>query len=254
MIAGQVVDTPTAAEFFQQVLEASTREELSGIGEDLQKKSAAMRALAGDDPSRMGDAALRELLGWVFCARRKVDRIFAVVEPAPLAAAIAELMHGQGGIAIRYDRFAELLDPLPAIAADLPGELLHFLDPGRYWLWTRWIWDPDAGTGALALVTMDDTDLDTAEAGGGRGQTYLALGRPMAFVEETGKAAGFTDLGPGLFGTDVFLAAVYGVYMQTVLGMRMTKEFTNILPALPELTRRLLGVHDVANRKASTCP
>lgn len=243
MISGQIVDTSTAAEFFQQVLELSSREELSGIGEDLQKKSAAMRALAGDDPSRMDDAALRELLGWVFCARRKVDRIFAVVEPPELATGIADLLHGPGGVAARYDRFAGLLEPLPVVAADLPGELLHFLDPGRYWLWTRWIWDSDAGTGALALVTMDDTDLDTAEAGGGRGETYIALGRPMAFVEETGKAAGFTDLGPGLFGTDVFLAAVYGVYLQTVLTMRMTKEFTSILPPLPELTRRLLGVH-----------
>ena len=34
MIAGQVVDTATAAEFFQQVLAVSTRDELSGIGED----------------------------------------------------------------------------------------------------------------------------------------------------------------------------------------------------------------------------
>ena len=126
-------------------------------------------------------------------------------------------MHGQGGIAMRYDRFAELLDPLPAIAADLPGELLHFLDPGRYWLWTRWMWDPDAGTGALALVTMDDTDLDPAEAGADAARRTSPSAGPMAFVEETGKAAGFTDLGPGLFGTDVFLAAVYGVYMQTVL-------------------------------------
>ena len=29
----------------------------------------------------------------------------------------------------------------------------------------------------------------------------------------------------------------------------MTKEFTNILPALPELTRRLLGVHHAPHRK-----
>ncbi len=57
-------------------------------------------------------------------------------------------------------------------------------------------------------------------------------------------------LGPGLLGTDVFLAAVYGVYMQTVLRMRMTKEFTNILPPLPDLIRRLLGVHHAHNRKA----
>jgi hypothetical protein len=249
MVDGQVVDTSTATEFFQQVLEASTREELSRIGEDVRHKSAAMCAIAGDDPSKMDDVGLRELLGWVFSARRRVDRIFAVVEPAELAAGIAELMHGQGGIVARYERFAGLLDPLPGVADDLPGELLHFLDPGRYWLWTRWMWDPSAETGALALVTMEETDLGGGDGAAGRGETYLAVGRAVAFVEETGKAVGFTDIGPGLFGTDVFLAAVYGVYMQTVLSMRMTKEFTNILPALPELTRRLLGVHHAPHRK-----
>jgi hypothetical protein len=251
MLEGQVVDTPAAAEFYQQVLAITTREELAGIGDDVANKSAVMRSLAGDDPSTMSDDAVRELLGWVFCARRKVNRILAVVDAPVLAAEIAELLHGHGGIAARYDRFAELLEPLPAIAADLPGELLHFLDPGRYWLWTRWMWDPDAGTGSLSLVTMDDAGLD---AGASRGETYLSLGRAIAFVEETGKAAGFTDLGPGLFGTDVYLASVYGVYMRTVLRMRMTKEFTNILPPLPELTRRLLGVHHAKNRKAATCP
>lgn len=241
MVHGQVVDTPSAAEFFQRVLEVSTREELSRIGGDLAHKSAAMCALATDDPSAMNDAALRELLGWVFCARRRVEKIFTVVNPAELAAGIADLLHGPGGIVTRYERFAALLEPLPGVAEDLPGELLHFLDPTRYWLWTRWMWDPSAETGALALVTMDETDLGGWEIG--RGETYLAVGRAVAFVEETGKAAGFTDLGSGLFGTDVFLASVYGIYMQTVLAMRMTKEFTTMLPAQTELTRRLLGVH-----------
>lgn len=246
VIDGPVVDTPSAAEFFQQVLEVATRDELSRIGEDLAQKSAAMCALAGDDPARMDDAALRELLGWVFCARRRVEKIFAIVNPGELAAAIADLLHGPDGIVERYERFASLLEPLPEVADDLPGELLHFLDPTRYWLWTRWMWDPGAETGALALVTTDETDLSRR----GRGETYLAVGRAVAFVEETGKAAGFTDLGAGLYGTDVFLAGVYGIYLQTVLAMRMTKEFTTMLPALPELTRRLLGVHYAPHRKA----
>ncbi len=125
MLEGQVVDTPVAAEFYQQVLEITTREELAGIGDDLQYKSTSMRALVGDDPASMDGAAVRELLGWVFCARRKVNRILAVVEPEVLAAEIAELLHGQPAMAARYDRFADLLEPLPAIAADLPGELLH---------------------------------------------------------------------------------------------------------------------------------
>jgi hypothetical protein len=65
----------------------------------------------------------------------------------------------------------------------------------------------------------------------------------MAFVDATGKAAGFTSAGPGLFGTDVLLAAVYGVYMYTVLQMRLTREFNRVVPTLPDLVRRLLGVY-----------
>ena len=46
-----------------------------------------------------------------------------------------------------------------------------------------------------------------------------------------------------MFGTDVFLASVYGVYMYTTLRLRMTQEFSKIMPELDELLRRLLGVH-----------
>jgi hypothetical protein len=123
---------------------------------------------------------------------------------------------------------------------DLPSELLHFTEPDRYWLWTRWIWDPATRTGALGLVTTDDWDLS---AGASMGAMYLTIGRVTAFVDETGKAAGFTAVGPGLFGVDVLLAAVYGVYMHTVLQMRLTREFNRVIPPLADLVRRLLGVY-----------
>jgi hypothetical protein len=85
---------------------------------------------------------------------------------------------------------------------------------------------------------MEEFDL----TGDTRGETYLRVGQAVAFVQETGRAAGFTDYGPGPFGIDVFLACVYGVYMYTVLRMRMTQEFNKIVPELPDLVRRLLGV------------
>ena len=69
------------------------------------------------------------------------------------------------------------------------------------------------------------------------------VGQAIAFVNETGTAAGFTAAGPGLFGADVLLAAVYGVYMYTVLQMRLTREFNQVVPTLPHLVRRLLGVY-----------
>ena len=53
----------------------------------------------------------------------------------------------------------------------------------------------------------------------------------------------FRTEGHGVFGTDVFLASVYAVYMYTTLRMRMTQEFNKIIPELAELVQRLLGVN-----------
>ena len=46
-----------------------------------------------------------------------------------------------------------------------------------------------------------------------------------------------------LFGTDVFLSCVYVIYAYTVLKMRMTSEFIQIMHLLTEFSSRLLGVH-----------
>ena len=244
---GPVVDTLSAQEFRREILDRITAQELQSIASGLERKSLAMREvlLAGTPLDR---AALKQVLGLIFAARRKADRILDTVGPERLGSAIAGLLDHSADLAARFDRFdaalAGLTDP-PAPVFDLPSELLHFTYPGQYWLWTRWLWDPRARTGALALVTTDDAafSLPGLAEGTSRGEAYLTVGRATAFVTETGKAAGFTDAAPGLFGTDMFLAAVYGVYMYTVLRMRMTREFNELVPKLPDLIRRLLGVY-----------
>lgn len=238
-MAGPVVDTQSAQEFRREILDRITAAELQDIAAALERKSRAMRDLLppGTRPDR---AALRQVLRLVFATRRRADQILEVVGADRLGAAITDLLGHDGDLTARFDRFGAVLSGLPAPAFDLPGELLHFTYPGQYWLWTRWIWDPGTRTGALGLVTTEDVDLG---AGATRGEVYLTVGRATAFVDETGKAAGFTDAAPGLFGTDMFLAAVYGVYLYTVLRMRMTREFNQLVPQLPDLIRRLLGIY-----------
>jgi hypothetical protein len=240
MVAGQVVDTPSAQEFQREILGRITAEELQVIAADLDRKSRAMRGLLLPGAERLDRATLRQVLRLIFATRRHADRILDEVGPDRLGAAIADLLGGGEDPAGRFDRFDEVLASHPGPGFDLPSELLHFTYPDGYWLWTRWLWDPRTETGALGLVTTDDVDLTE---GSSRGAIYLTVGQAMAFVDETGKAAGFTAAGPGLFGTDVFLAAVYGIYMYTVLRMRMTKEFNRLVPPLPDLIRRLLGVY-----------
>lgn len=239
-MAGPVVDTLSAQEFRSEILDRISAEELAAIAAGLERKSAAMRELLLPGAS-LDRAALRQLLRMVFAARRKADQILDTIGSERLGAAIASLLDDDGDLAGRFDRFDAVLAGLaaPGPGFDLPGEILHFTYPGQYWLWTRWMWDPRTKTGALGLVTTDDFDLTI---GASRGEVYLTIGRATAFVNETGKAAGFTNAAPGLFGADVFLAAVYGVYMYTVLRMRMTREFNQLVPQLPDLIRRLLGI------------
>jgi hypothetical protein len=240
-MGGQVVDTQSAEEFMRETLEKVSRDELMTVSALLDTKAAGFDALLGapGQARALDRADLRRVLRSIFATRRKADAILDDVGPARLGAAIDDLLHGPGVVTDRFVAFDDVLAAHPEQGFDLPSELLHFTAPDRWWLWTRWMWDPRAGTGALPLVTTEDVDLD----GPDRGESYLRVGQAMTFVNETGKAVGFTDLGSGLFGADVFLACVYSVYMYTVLRLRMTQEFNRIVPELPDLVRRLLGVY-----------
>lgn len=236
---GPVVDTPSAQEFMGEILQQVPLPELGAIAGDLERKSMVFRETLAE-PRELDPAALERVLRQMFEARRKIGVIFDTVGPEQLSAAVMDLLHADDDLVRRFDRFDAVMAGCSELGFDLPGELLHFTFPDQYWLWTRWVWNPQTETGALPLVVTEDVDLT---GGTSRGETYLTVGRATAFVDETGKAAGFTAAGPGLFGTDVFMASVYGVYMYTVLRMRMTQEFNRIVPPLPNLVRRLLGVY-----------
>jgi hypothetical protein len=240
-MGGQVVDTESASEFMRETLETVSRDELVTVSVLLDAKASGFAALLGSpgQARTLDRDDLRRVLRSVFATRRRADAILDDVGPNRLGAAIDDLLHGPDLVTERFMAFDRVLRAHPEASFDLPSELLHFTAPDRWWLWTRWLWDPRAGTGALPLVTTEDFDLDA----GNRGDSYLRIGEAMAFVNETGKAVGFTDLGSGLFGADVFLACVYSVYMYTVLRLRMTQEFNRIVPELPDLVRRLLGVY-----------
>ena len=237
---GQVIDTQTAEEFMGEVLARVSDADLVAIADACGAKSEAFTALLADGRAAALDRdQLRRVLRSIFATRRRADAILDSVGAECLAREIHELVDGSAPLPSRVERFDSALGAFHDFAFDLPGELLHFTYPDRYWLWSRWMWDPRTETGSLRLVTMDDFDL----TGHGRGDTYLRVGEAVTFVHETGRAVGFTAHGSPRFAIDVFLASVYAIYLYTVLRMRMTQEFNKVVPDLPDLVRRLLGVY-----------
>lgn len=235
-----VIDTEAAREFMRETLAKTSEAELTAIVAELGIKHERFRArLVGPARRRLDEAELRPLLRSIFATRRRVGDVLATAG-GRLGEWIDDLLTDGPPVDARLEAFTSRLALLPTtLRCDLGSELLHFADPERYWLWTRWMWDPGTRTGALPLVTMREYELDGGDIGG----TYLRVGRAIAFVHATGRAAGLAPIGDGPFGVDVYLASVYGVYVYTTVRLRMTQEFTRILPPLPELARRFLGVH-----------
>lgn len=239
-MSGQVVDTPVARDFVKEVLERVSPHDLNAISAAAEAKATALREFLAPGASNLGRSDLRRLLRSSFCTRKRADKILDSVGHEDLGAAIDALVLGSGSLQERLTPITLALDQFPEAAADFPFELLRFTDPNRWWPWSRWMWDPRNETGALRLLVTDEVDLFGAD----REATYMRVGEAVAFVEGTARAAGLEAVAEGPFGIDVFLAAVYGVYMYTVLRLRMSQEFNRIVPELPELVRRLLGVHD----------
>jgi hypothetical protein len=240
MTRSQVVDTDSAREFMRETLAKITLPELDAIAGELQVKHERFRALLGGGARALTETDLRRLLRSIFSTRRRAADLCERVGRDRLAGWIDELLRENEPVDARLQTFHDRFDGIPpSVRHDLGSELLHYTDPGTYWLWTRWVWDPATRTGALPLVTMEECDLGAPTVG----ETYLRVGQAMAFVHETGRAAGFTRIGEGSFGVDVYLACVYCVYVYTTVRMRMTQEFNRVIPALPELARRFLGVY-----------
>lgn len=236
--ASAEVDVPTAKELIEQIHQHLSVEELQALVGELAVKSRTLRALLCD--AELGVGALRSALEWTFVSRRRASAVLGTRADEELHAWVGELLFGDAPRGHRLERFCEGVGALPpAAAAELASELLHFTDPDRNGLWTRWIWSSESRTGALALLIGEQFELD----GEGLGDTYERVCEAIAVLDQSPEASSLRLPGSGRLGTDVLLACTYGVYMRTVLGLKMTNEFNALVPPMAQLVRRLLGTH-----------
>ena len=150
----RVVDSEAAMEFMKEATKVATGSELEDIGERLEAKSRLFREMLAEDRlAHLDEAGLQQLLGSIFTLRRKARRLLRATDLETLRGELRTLLYGGGLLSARFDRFVERVRGLePAMIVSLASEALHYSDPGRYWLWTHWIWNPKTGTGSSPQV------------------------------------------------------------------------------------------------------
>jgi hypothetical protein len=220
-------------------------EEQGGIEryvEALQAKAALFRAtLDGNEPPAAG--ALKCVIALMATVRRRIGSWLAPGGLETLQQAIARLLEGREDTGTTDARLAAFAAAFPGDRAhrwvrDLAAEILLHVDPERYPLMCRWVWDARTQTGALremwhaedATVTIDVPD---------RYETFLVLREELA--QYLARNGFFRDV---VHYVDLLTAQVYAGYISEQGDSYLRTDFA--APQDPLLhTRRLLGLDGI---------
>lgn len=209
------------------------------------KAEAFAEALGGGRAREVGLAEFRVLCSHMSTVRRRVGRH---VEPE----GFGFLREGVADLLDRLEDTTTTDARLDAFCARFPGdrghrwvrdlaaELLHHVDPERYPLMTRWVWDAKSNTGVIREIWhAEDIDHIRLEVPSTY-DTYLALRAELAqFLAGNGV---YRDV---LFYVDLLAASVYAGYIHEQGGSYLRADFANGPEPMMHV-RRLLGLDGVA--------
>ena len=164
---------------------------------------------------------------------------------------ITELLITELPAPVRVAVFVEKLNALDTrLAMELATGLLHYTSPKDNWLWTRWLWDPTTATGILPLLAGSTHNLLAENFADGYARVGLVTAMSMKFAEGTDLFTPelINNAKRAQFANSAFLACAYSVYLYGSTSWRLSREFNNLLPSLPNMARKLLGLKKLGIR------
>ena len=213
----------------------------------LKLKSAVFRealAVERSDSRRLDVESFRPLCAFMPTVRRRIVPWLEEPSYTTLRRALEELLEPTNDTSGTDDRIARFCAVFPQDdrhrwTRDLAAELLHNLEPERYPLMTRWVWDAEANTGVLREI-WHGPDVDHMTIGVSDGyETFLVLREEIAqFLSVNGVFRDVVQM------VDMVCAQVYAEYICEQGGSYLRADFS--APEDPmQHTRRLLGLDGV---------
>jgi hypothetical protein len=245
---------------FAQLLR--TAEPDGGIEEYVARLGGKQRGFAGAfADSRVTPLTLPEvaaLLERMFTVRRRIFPAFETLGEAHVGRLVLELVRGPGSVAQRMQRFVDAMPgtsgtdrestraaaKLRRAAWDFAAEAIHFSDPVRFPLMTRWVWDRATQSGALREFIR-----------GGNTMAEIAFSNEPGVFEAARQWLAQRIAGEGIYRDvplwiDLVLAQAYTTYLHAMAGGSLGAEFGRGAPPHEQL-RKLLGI-DAAARKTGS--
>jgi hypothetical protein len=208
------------------------------------KSQMFQQALAGESTDGPSQDAFKGLCAFMSSVRRRVGPWLEKPDFEHMSLAIVELLDGMNDTSTCDERLAAFCGKFPQDrkhrwVRDLGTEILHGMDPERYPIMNRWIWDSGANTGVIREVWYgDEVDTMTIPVPDGF-ETCLMLRQEFSqFLAGNGV---FRDM---IWYVDLLCAQIYAGYICSQGGVYLRADFSS--PHDPmEHTRRLLGLDGV---------
>jgi hypothetical protein len=216
--------------------------------EALRLKSAMVREALADGKARSVElGTFKALCALMTPVRRRIGSHLASPAFEHLRGELARLLEGLEDTTTTDRRLAAFCAAFPADrqhrwVRDLAAESLHNVDPERYPLMCRWVWDADTRTGVVREIWHaaegDYADIEVADGY----DTFVVLREELAqFLSANGV---FRDV---VYYVDLLVAHVYAGYVSEQGGAYLRADFN--APEDPmHHTRRLLGLDGVDAR------
>lgn len=215
-------------------------------------KSALFHDMLGDGKAaNLPQADFEELCAFMATVRRRIAKGIEAMGYTKIQSAIVALLDGAQDTTTADDRLNTFVAAFPAEksfrwARDLGAEILHAMDPERYPLMTKWVWDAKANTGVIREIwhgdNVDHMVIDAPD-------TYImfvVLREELSqFLADNGV---FRDM---LQYIDLLQAQIYADYINAQGGTYLRTDFATEGDPL-EHSRRILGLDGVSSRTGRT--
>ncbi|HEX9840450.1 MAG TPA: hypothetical protein VGA72_13960 [Anaerolineales bacterium] len=236
-------DDPELQATLHEALSQVAPEDVIALADELAERQARLFFGLETDPARLA-ASFADVASAVTHTRANARTITNYFAQGDLQL-FDELLTGEAPNPVRVAVFVEKLNALDTrLALELATGLLHNVSPKDHWLWTRWLWDPTTGTGILPLLAGSSHNLLATNLADGYARVGAVTAMSMKFGEGTGLWTErlMSNERRMQFANSAFLACAYSVYMYGSTSWRLSRDFNELLPSLPNMARRLIGL------------
>ncbi|AHC50825.1 hypothetical protein SUSAZ_01665 [Sulfolobus acidocaldarius SUSAZ] len=201
------------------------KESLKAIIMAMEEKTKFLRSL-----NINSENDVRQLFDSVFYARKHFNYVLEKNGIGRIREAYNKLKDKSLNYSERLKLFSSLVSEEPEDILDMAREIIHFLEPEQYPLWTRWIWNDKKNTGSITYVLMDNVKLNSKD------DYFEALKELREILSVFGLDTN------NYFSTSIFLVYAYVRYVDYATLLAVDRKGGGLYPPHLSTTAMVLGL------------